>query len=402
MAQSTRAPKLETRANRLKLPVAKKPVFVRVAPGISLGYRRNATAGTWVVRVAKGDGAAWTKRVGTADDHDESDANIILTFWEAQTAAKAMARGDQEGSARNAPLTVERASTAYLSSLEARNQRTANDARLRLNRLFLPRFGAKHIGDLTRTALESWRDGLVRAGGDAEQRRKSQDTANRVLSIVKALLNHAVGDPANGLSNDSAWRLVKPFQRVGRAREVHLAATEVLRLLEATDDTAFRDLLTAGFLTGARYGELAACQVRHFDHEGESLRVPSGKTGARTVILQPEAVTFFARVASGRAKEEPLLARADGGAWGASHQVRPMKRALVGAGLDPCGTFYALRHSYISRAIEAGMPLNVVAENCGTSVRMIETTYAKVLAGKRREFIARGAPRLFADTPSPG
>ncbi len=41
--------------------------------------------------------------------------------------------------------------------------------------------------------------------------------------------------------------------------------------------------------------------------------------------------------------------------------------------------------------------MNVVAENCGTSVRMIETTYAKVLAGKRREFIARSAPRLFSD-----
>ena len=404
MAQSTRAPKLETRANRLKLPVAKKPVFVRVAPGISLGYRRNATAGTWVVRVARGDGAAWTKRVGTADDHDESDASAILTFWEAQALAKTVARGDQGGATRKAPLTVERAATAYLGSLEARNRRTAHDARLRLNRLFLPRFGTNHIADLTRTALEAWRDGLVRVSGDAEQRRRSQDTANRVLSIVKALLNHAVGDPANGLSNDSAWRLVKPFQRVGRAREVHFESAEVLRLLKASDDAAFRDLLTAGFLTGARYGELTICLVRHFDREGELLRVPGGKTGARTVILQPEAVTFFARVAGDRAKDEPLLVRANGGAWGASHQVRPMKRALTGAGLDPNGTLYALRHSYISRAIEAGVPLNVVAENCGTSVRMIETTYAKVLAGKRREFIAMGAPRLIADPmipPSP-
>ena len=133
-----------------------------------------------------------------------------------------------------------------------------------------------------------------------------------------------------------------------------------------SNDAAFRDLLTAGFLTGARYGELSACHVRHFDHEGESLRVPSGKTGARTVILQPEAVAFFARIVGTRVKDEPLLARADGGAWKASHQVRPMKRAPAGAGLDPNGTFYALRHSYISRAIEAGVPLNVVAENCGT------------------------------------
>ncbi|MGH1590230.1 tyrosine-type recombinase/integrase [Methylobacterium phyllosphaerae] len=266
-----------------------------------------------------------------------------------------------------------------------------------MERLFLPRFGSSRIEDLTRRQLEAWRDGLVRTGSDAEQCRRSQDTANRVLSIVKAMLNHAVGDPTNGLTNDSAWRLVRPFQRVGRPREVHFTPTEVLRLLDGCEDPGFRDLLTAGFLTGARYGELAACQVRHFDAEDATLYVPRGKTGARIVILQPEATTFFARLVDGREKDALLLPRADGDAWGPSHQVRPMKRALLAAKLDPSGTFYALRHSYISRAIEAGVPLNVVAENCGTSVRMIETTYAKVLAAKRREFIANGAPRLFAD-----
>lgn len=72
-----------------------------------------------------------------------------------------------------------------------------------------------------------------------------------------------------------------------------------------------------------------------------------------------------------------------------------MVRALGRAGLDPEGTFYALRHSYISRAIEAGVPLTVLAENCGTSVRMIEKTYAKVLADKQRKFTTMGAPTLF-------
>jgi hypothetical protein len=32
--------------------------------------------------------------------------------------------------------------------------------------------------------------------------------------------------------------------------------------------------------------------------------------------------------------------------------------------------------------------------NCGTSVRITETTYAKVLASKRRQFIERAAPSL--------
>ena len=74
-----------------------------------------------------------------------------------------------------------------------------------------------------------------------------------------------------------------------------------------------------------------------------------------------------------------------------------MKRTVESAGLDTKATFYALRHSYISRAIEGEAPLLVVAENCGTSVRMIEKTYAKILADKRREFIERGAPRLLKD-----
>lgn len=396
MPHSARAPKLETRSSRLKLPLAKKPIFVRVAPGVSLGYRRTATDGSWVVRVADGRSGAWTKRIGSADDLTDTNGDSVLTFWEAQERAKSAAQGNEPGSRRRTPLTVERATEAYLASLEARSSRTAYDARLRLKRLFLPRFGESRIEDLTRRHLEAWRDGLVRTNGDADQRRRSQDTANRVLSIVKALLNHAVGDPANRITDDSAWRLVRPFQGVNRPREVHFSVPEMLRLIEAAEQPAFRDLLTAGCLTGARYGELAACQVRHFDAADESLRVPRGKTGPRTIILQPEAVEFFTRVAGIRPRDEPLLKRPDGQPWKASDQQRPMQRAIARAGLDPEGTFYALRHSYISRTIEAGVPLTVLAENCGTSVRMIEQTHAKVLAHKRREFIAIGAPRLFS------
>lgn len=158
------------------------------------------------------------------------------------------------------------------------------------------------------------------------------------------MLNHAVGDPAHGLTDDSAWRLVRPFQRVARGRGVHFTAAQVRRLIALCDDPAFGSLVTAGFLTGARYGELAVCQVRYFDASG-SLHIPSGKTGPRTVIPQPDAVQFFGRLVAKRVAEAPLLARADGLAWAASHQLRPMKRALLLAELESTGTFYALRHS---------------------------------------------------------
>ena len=119
--------------------MAKKPLFVRISPGVSLGYRRNETAGTWVVRVADGQGGAWTKRIATADDFEESDGHTVLTYWEAQERARDAGRAAAGGVPRTAPLMVAQAADAYLTNLEARNHRTAYDARLRLERLFLPR-----------------------------------------------------------------------------------------------------------------------------------------------------------------------------------------------------------------------------------------------------------------------
>ena len=55
---------------------------------------------------------------------------------------------------------------------------------------------------------------------------------------------------------------------------------------------------------------------------------------------------------------------------------------------------YSFRHSYISIAIERGMPLPLIAENVGSSVKMIEETYFHMILEKRREMVERTAPRL--------
>jgi integrase len=108
--------------------------------------------------------------------------------------------------------------------------------------------------------------------------------------------------------------------------------------------------------------------------------------------LQTSAADFLSKVSQGRDPRDFLFVRSDGRRWKKSDQTRPIKEALTAAGLSIEGSIYALRHTYISRAIEGRVPLNIIADNCGTSVRMIEKTYAKILAEKRREFIELGAP----------
>jgi site-specific recombinase XerD len=91
-----------------------------------------------------------------------------------------------------------------------------------------------------------------------------------------------------------------------------------------------------------------------------------------------------------------LFQSPDGDRWHRSEQHAPFKRAAAAAGLPPTACFYSMRHSHVSRAIEAGMPLNLLAENVGTSLSMIEDNYAKVLASTRLALVQKTAPRLRA------
>jgi integrase len=393
MPRRVRDSLLETRTKRLKLPIARKPIFVRIGPGLSLGYRRNQTAGTWVLRVADGNGGARTAAVGYADDHDEADGQRFLTYWQAQERAK-IAAAKHSGYRGAEPLTVRAAAETYLQWLSAKNPHTAADTRGRLNKHFLPRFGNRLITSLTKTMLDGWLASMVAKSKDAECIRRSKDSANRVLTMVKAVLNHAMRDPKNGLTDDNAWRLVKPFPGVAKPRDTRYTDEEVRCLVASARDKALADLVMGAFLTGARYGELAAARISHFDARVKTLRVNIGKTGARTIILQPSAVDFLKELAARRAPDEFLFVQRNGNRWKRSDQTRPMKDALKKASLPLDGSLYALRHTYVSCAIEGGVPLNIIAENCGTSVRMIEKTYAKILAEKRRDFIERGAPSL--------
>ena len=84
MPRKIKAGTLETRSARLRLPICSQPVYVKLAVGTSLGYRRNQTDGSWVLRATKPKGGYWTRNIGLADDYRESDGVEILTFWQAQ------------------------------------------------------------------------------------------------------------------------------------------------------------------------------------------------------------------------------------------------------------------------------------------------------------------------------
>jgi integrase len=402
MARRARATKQETRGTRLKLPVSKKPVFVKIGPGLGLGYRRNTTAGTWVVRVADGKGGNWTKAIGAADDFEEADGKALLDFWQAQDRARAIARVGRDGDRDDGRLaTITKALDQYQADLETRGGDTGNVARVRAN---LPdTLARKNVALVTARDLRSWRDELAKELAPA--------TVNRTANGLRAALN-LIADHDEPILSRRAWENgLAAIRDAEESRNVILSDEAVRTIIaKASEQSAeFGLLVEVAAVTGARVSQLARLEVQDLqDARGDPrLMMPSSRKGrgqkkiARRPVPVPAGLAAKLRnSAEGRASDAALLTKPTLAPWKRSDHSRLFARTVRAAGLDPDElTIYALRHSSIVRHLLASVPVRVVAVNHDTSVVMIERTYSRYI-GDHADALARKALLDTAEAPS--
>jgi len=414
MARIVHDARLESRAARARLAPRAKPYFRALDPGLHLGYRKaRAGAGAFLARIYIGEQRYETERLGTADDLSDPNNVDVLDFAQAQEAARK--RRDAHHVRDGSILTVSGAIERHLQSLAARG-RDPTDTRRRAEAMVLPALGTVPVEELTTDRIVQWALELAKApprirtakgkqqrhrtvGKDPETLRRRQCTAKRILSILIAALNRAFRDGL--VQSDHAWRRVRLFENVAASRARYLTVSEAQRLLNACDHD-FRALVHAALLTGCRYSELGRLKVGDFNPDSRTLAILRSKSGrSRHVVLtDDEGAVFFADLCAGRTKDELLLRKADGGAWGFCHQLKPMREASARARLSPPANFHSLRHTYASLSVMNGAPLIVVAKNLGhADTRMVEKHYGHLAEGYVAETVRRTAPRFGLVTP---
>ena len=108
--------------------------------------------------------------------------------------------------------------------------------------------------------------------------------------------------------------------------------------------------------------------------------------------LEDEGQAFLDAITAGRQGGERMFRRADGGAWGKSHQARPLLEACVAARINPPASFHILRHTWASHRVMRGMPLLAVAQVLGHSdTRMVEKHYGHLAPSYLRDMVRRTA-----------
>jgi integrase len=414
MARTVRDANLETRTARLRLPIRAEPYWRGLEKGFALGYRRRGRGGTWLARRRKADGGYAEHRIGPTDDLQDAEGVAILDYGQAQRAARewwrAEARREEGHDTRQGPLTVADAVADYLKAYERRGGKAVYETQRAAETHILPALGTISVGKLTARKITDWHHGLAEkrarartkrgrrqnyrefeTGPDAVRKRRA--TANRILTVLKAALNHAW--KAGHVSSDDAWRRVRPFKAVETARVRYLTEAECVRLVNACKPD-FRDLVRGALLTGCRYSELAGMQVADFNTDAGIITVRQSKAGKpRHVVLTDEGQRLFATLTAPKLADDPIFTRLDGGVWGKSHQSRPVLEACNRAKIKPAVSFHVLRHTHGSTLAMRGVPMGVIAEQLGhADTRMTEKHYAHLAPSYVAETIRAHFPTL--------
>ena len=396
MARTVIDTNLQNRAARSELSYRDAPYWRMIDEGMHIGYRKGKLKSAWRARFLKSNGAYKKQSLGIADDIQDADGVAMLSFSQAQEKAREWFRQQvriDHGLGPEDGYSVSDALDDYLVDYESRSGKSLSDIKGRIEAFIRPRLGDKQASELTTKAVRDWHGKLAKekprlrskkfgseinyrdTSDDSDADRKRRHSANKVLTILKAALNHAWRE--GNVDSDDAWRRVRPFKGVDAPRIRYLNTDESKRLINACGP-AFRKLVQAALLTGCRYGEITNLLIHDFNSDVGTLHIQEAKSGrGRHVVLADEGKAFFKQVAAGRVGDEIMFVRSDTKKWGKSHQKRPLEEACKNAKILPAVSFHILRHTYASHLVMNGVPLQVVAQNLGhADTRMTEKHYA--------------------------
>ena len=221
MPRTAKDAPLTTRAARERLPARHRPYWRAIEAGAAVGYRKGAMGGVWLVRVVDPSvgGGYRQSALGRADDALKAAGVAVLDFRQAEAMARewiarhhrvAAGMEPEQAAAPAAPYTVADAIGDYLADYAARGGKAVATTRQAAEAHILPALGRVPVGRLTREKLKGWHRALAASparlrakkgeerhrdtAGDPEAPRRRRSSANRVLTILKAALNHAKGE----------------------------------------------------------------------------------------------------------------------------------------------------------------------------------------------------------------
>jgi integrase len=261
---------------------------------------------------------------------------------------------------------------------------------------------SKPVSMLTVRELRHWRNEIAKT--------LEASSVNRICKSLKACLNLAASHD-DRITNAKAWAvgLAALPEADDTASNLVLSDEQRRAVVSASYSISPEfGLYAEVHTTGARSGQIALLDVGDLQTRAKPLlMMPSSLKGRnrrtrtrKPMLITPGLAMRLKQAAAGRAADQPLLLNRNGERWSAGEHREPFIKAAQAAGLPPGASVYCLRHTAITRALLAGVPVRLVASSFDTSVAMIEKTYSKFIADHGDEQMRKAV--FDIDAPAAG
>lgn len=231
----------------------------------------------------------------------------------------------------------------------------------------LPRFGQKHLDELTPQEVIDAHQSMRKAG-------YAPGTANKWIVQIRCMYNLAKKVGVAGAAKNPAAG-IKQFTVEGRERFLSPDETERLReAVQKSENTQLKYIVALALLLGCRKRELLDAKFEDFNLEGRTWRIPISKSGkARHVSLSSSAVAVLAQVP--RWDDCPYVVPNPKTRMPFTGVYVSWDTARKRAGLADL-RMHDLRHTFASNLVNAGHSIFVVSKALGHSTTQMSERYA--------------------------
>lgn len=235
-----------------------------------------------------------------------------------------------------------------------------------------------------------------------KKRRKDQGAANGTINRELTTLSHLFYCAVDwGWIDRVPVRIGKRLLAEGEGRIIALSEQQCEALMAAALASGHPDLwlfVAFGLNTAMRHDEIINARWEHLDLANRRLFIPKAKAGKREQPITAELAAILERERANRDDREGWVFPSPytGTATGRRGNLRrPFAKAVVRAGLDPAVTPHVMRHTAITKLVQAGVDVPTIQRISGHKTAAMVLRYVHVHGQHIDEGIAalgRGLP----------
>lgn len=275
---------------------------------------------------------------------------------------------------RKTHLGFDETARKYLA-LEQEDKGRNLTAKRRQIRMYLgPFFGNQRLDKISTFTVDRYKKRRIASGA-------SNATINRELATLRHLHRRAV---------DVGWIPMAPLRITtlpeSEGRIIALTDDQIGTLITAAiaDEDPYCWLFVAfGLNTAMRHSEILASRFDQVRFDLARLHIPKAKAGERDQPLTPELVDILENERAMREDQHGWIfpsPRPNASLSGHRHRMsKPFRRAVLAAGMDPSVvTPHVMRHTAITKLVEAGVDLSTVQRISGHKTLKMVQRYTHV------------------------